>query len=126
MGCRGGRHNGAGDGRNAWNGDFASEGGVAQYLGCSVEVAKRVCGDYHDRFLGITVLGRGMGWVVRGGGEGVGEEELGEFALAKRDDGGLLRVSKRDRGDCIGDSLWRHRGSRFASGGIDLDTSSSR
>ncbi len=35
-----------------------------------------------------------MGWVVRGGGEGIGEKEFGEFALAKGDNGGLLRVSE--------------------------------
>lgn len=64
--------------------------------------------------------------MVRGGGEGVGEEELGEFALAEWDDGGLLRVSKRDREDCMEYSLWRRRGSRFAFGGIGLDTLSFR
>jgi hypothetical protein len=72
------------------------------------------------------VVGRGMRCVVRGGGEGVGEEELGEFALAEGDDGGLLRVSKRDREDCMEYSLWRRRGSRFAFGGIGLDTLSFR
>ncbi len=36
-----------------------------------------------------------MGWVVRGGGERVGKEEFGEFALAEGNDGGLLRVSER-------------------------------
>lgn len=32
------------------------------------------------------------------GGEGVGEEELGEFALAEGDNRGLLKVSQLERG----------------------------
>ena len=65
-------------GRCSWDGHFAGEGGVAQNLGGRVVVALGVGGDDHDGLLRRNVLcGPCRGW------EGVGEEELGELALAE-------------------------------------------
>lgn len=47
---------GAGDGWDAWYGDFAGEGGVAQDLGGGIEVSERVGGDDHDGLLGVAVV----------------------------------------------------------------------
>lgn len=86
--------NGGCYGGNSGDGYFAREGGVSQDLRGGVEVAEGVGGYYHDCFLRVA---RGY-WVVMGGvlGRGgaclwerVGEEEFGQFALAKGDEVGL-------------------------------------
>ena len=74
MGCRDGREDGARDGGDPWDGDFAGKGRVAKDLGRSVEVTERVGGDYHNGFLSVAVVHGVMGWVMGGGGERVGEE----------------------------------------------------
>jgi len=83
--------------RDSGNGYLAREGRVAEDLGGCVEVSQGVGGDDHDCFLGLGSV-RGVRVLVIGvrwGGwygllgcwrEGVGEKELGELALAERDE----------------------------------------
>ncbi len=75
------------DGGDARDRHFACQCGVPKDLAGGVEVAAGVGGDDHDGFLGLRAMMSDCGgW---SGVEGVGEEELGEFALAEGDEGGF-------------------------------------
>ncbi len=58
MGCGGLGEDCGGYGRDARDCDFAGEGGIAEDLGCSVEVTGGVGGDDHNSLLGIPMCWR--------------------------------------------------------------------